>query len=288
MAGEILMQAIAALKGGDKPKARQLFAAAIRQNPDNELAWSWLYSLVETDEQRMHCLKQVIRINPSNLKARQSLDALEAKYSQPPGFDDLQPAQNKPAVPYVGPTVKIPDSPGAVPDLPDTQPNRPVPPQPAPMPGYVVYQPPASPGKFTPRRIVTALAMLLIFASLFATWLNHTFRTGGLFLYNKTDLIKGFETPNGLVTGCAAVLGLILLFAVNKEKTAYFWATFLAILAGISAVIYMVTMKGVLYIDGVWYGTSSPEVGVYMAIFGAILAVGALFIPARNPQLIRQ
>jgi hypothetical protein len=111
MTDEIVMQAIAALKTGNKPKAREYLIAAIKQDLNNELAWSWLFTLVDTDEERIHCLKEVLRINPSNAKAQQALDKLEAKYSQPPSFEDFEPEGNKPVAPYIGPTVKVSNPP---------------------------------------------------------------------------------------------------------------------------------------------------------------------------------
>jgi hypothetical protein len=126
MTDEIVMQAVAALKAGNKPKAREYLITAIKQNPNNELAWSWMFSLVDTDEQRTRCLKEVLRINPSNTKARQTLDKLEAKYSQPPSFENFEPEENKPAVPYIGPTIEIPNPSSVDQRIPVDPPARPV------------------------------------------------------------------------------------------------------------------------------------------------------------------
>ena len=71
-------QGIAALKRGDKVRARQLLIEAAKQNPDNVQAWLWLSGAVETDRERVHCLQQVLRLNPDNQAAAKGLARLVA------------------------------------------------------------------------------------------------------------------------------------------------------------------------------------------------------------------
>jgi hypothetical protein len=77
MSSEIVEQGITALKQGDKKTAKQLLISAVKQNPNDANAWAWLYNSVDTDEQRIRCLREVIRINPANEKARAKLQQLE-------------------------------------------------------------------------------------------------------------------------------------------------------------------------------------------------------------------
>jgi hypothetical protein len=100
MPNELVTQSIAALKSGDKVKARQLLISAVKQNPNDEEAWSWLYQAVENNEQRIRCLQEVLRINPANDKARQALAKLQA-----PG-DDINAFFQTPKQPQ-----KIPQQP---------------------------------------------------------------------------------------------------------------------------------------------------------------------------------
>jgi len=79
-----LEQGIAALKAGQRDEARRLLAAAIRQTPNNERAWLWMYNGSNNDQERQHCLEQALRINPKNEKAKQLLFELQQKNSQPP------------------------------------------------------------------------------------------------------------------------------------------------------------------------------------------------------------
>ena len=74
-----LRQAITLIKSGERQKARQLLAHIIKTNPRNEDAWLWMSSVVESDDQRCHCLKQVLLINPNNSLAHQGLEKLKAK-----------------------------------------------------------------------------------------------------------------------------------------------------------------------------------------------------------------
>ncbi len=74
-----LRQAITLIKSGERQKGRQLLAHIIKTNPQNEDAWLWMSSVVDSDDQRCHCLKQILLINPNNLLAHQGLEKLKAK-----------------------------------------------------------------------------------------------------------------------------------------------------------------------------------------------------------------
>ena len=82
---DLLQQGISAYKTGKRDEARRKFTDFIRQDPDSERAWGWMSNVCNTDEERIHCLKQVVRINPKNEKARQLLDQLLA----PPFVSEL-------------------------------------------------------------------------------------------------------------------------------------------------------------------------------------------------------
>jgi tetratricopeptide (TPR) repeat protein len=86
---DLLQQGIAAYKAGKRDEARKFFIAFVKQNPDNESAWGWMYQASNNDQERIHCLKQVLRINPKNEKAKQMLDSLTG---QDFPFDPPQPA----------------------------------------------------------------------------------------------------------------------------------------------------------------------------------------------------
>ena len=68
--------AISAIKAGRKQEGRQLLNLLIQQNPNDEKAWLWMSSVVDTDEQRARCLYHVMAINPNSDLARRGLEVL--------------------------------------------------------------------------------------------------------------------------------------------------------------------------------------------------------------------
>lgn len=75
---------IAALKAGDLARARQYFVAALQENNDDLQAWLWLSGAVEGDVDRLECLEQVLRIDPSHALAAKGVAQLKAKGVKPP------------------------------------------------------------------------------------------------------------------------------------------------------------------------------------------------------------
>jgi hypothetical protein len=75
---DLLQQGIAAHKAGKRDEARKIFISVVKQSPGNERAWGHLYDVANNDQERTHCLKQILRINPKNEKAKQLLDAQSA------------------------------------------------------------------------------------------------------------------------------------------------------------------------------------------------------------------
>lgn len=73
---EKLKQGKAALNAGDRQTARKLLYQAAKEDPNNESAWQLLYNVCDNDTERVHCLQQVLRINPINHKAHQLLATL--------------------------------------------------------------------------------------------------------------------------------------------------------------------------------------------------------------------
>lgn len=73
---DLIQQGASAFKAGDKEAARKLLITAVKQNPDSERAWGWMYNVCITDKERIQCLKQMLRVNPYNEKAKHLLDKL--------------------------------------------------------------------------------------------------------------------------------------------------------------------------------------------------------------------
>lgn len=74
MLDDLLTQGQAALKAGDKSRARQLLQSAVQQNPQNETAWLWLAGATDVNFERALYLERALEINPGNVPARHELD----------------------------------------------------------------------------------------------------------------------------------------------------------------------------------------------------------------------
>ena len=72
----ILQEGIALALKGDKAAARKLLDQVVASNPRNELAWLWLASASETNEDCIHCWRQVLRMNATSEHAINGLRRL--------------------------------------------------------------------------------------------------------------------------------------------------------------------------------------------------------------------
>lgn len=78
MMNEDLLHAINILKSGQREEARSLLIAILRNKPDNEIAWQWMYNVANNQKEKTDCLKQILRINPENTNAKELLDKFPA------------------------------------------------------------------------------------------------------------------------------------------------------------------------------------------------------------------
>ncbi len=91
-----LRQAIALIQSGKGQSGARLLAEVVQADPENEIAWLWMSGVVHTDEQRIDCLEQVLRINPGNEAAREGLAALRATRQAAP---EMPPTPSEPGPP---------------------------------------------------------------------------------------------------------------------------------------------------------------------------------------------
>jgi hypothetical protein len=75
-------QAESAIKAGDTRTAFEILRQVLADNPDSERAW-WVMSGLVPREQRAHCLEQVLRVNPNNQFAQETLTSLEVSTEEP-------------------------------------------------------------------------------------------------------------------------------------------------------------------------------------------------------------
>jgi hypothetical protein len=73
---------VEALRAGDKRRARRLLSQVVNENPDNVAAWWFLSAAMETADQRIECLRHVLRLRPDHAEARELLRQLEHRVAQ--------------------------------------------------------------------------------------------------------------------------------------------------------------------------------------------------------------
>lgn len=77
MTSDKLRQAIELIKNGDKKGGQDLLVDVVNTDPDNEIAWLWLSSVVP-QEKRTFCLEKALSINPHNIQARNQLEKIKS------------------------------------------------------------------------------------------------------------------------------------------------------------------------------------------------------------------
>lgn len=85
--------AIQEIDGGELSDARQMLAAAIRIDPNYELAWIWFGSIAVSDAERRYCYQRAVEIDPNSVVAER-LAALRTTESHPPA--ELQELEEPP------------------------------------------------------------------------------------------------------------------------------------------------------------------------------------------------
>jgi tetratricopeptide (TPR) repeat protein len=91
----ILQKGIAAAKAGDKDQAREILQDILTQDPKNEEAWWWLASVLEKKD-AIICLKNILKINPSNQKAQAALAKLRSGSSISTATKNIEPQRSAP------------------------------------------------------------------------------------------------------------------------------------------------------------------------------------------------
>lgn len=68
-----LKEAIKLLRKGDKTAAREIFTDLLRSNQSNPEFWLWMSAAVETRQERIFCLENVLKLDPENSLAKRGL-----------------------------------------------------------------------------------------------------------------------------------------------------------------------------------------------------------------------
>ena len=74
MADDVVFQeAVDALRGGDKTKARELLTGLLKTDQNNATYWIWMSALVDTPKERIYCLQTAFKLDPENITAKRGL-----------------------------------------------------------------------------------------------------------------------------------------------------------------------------------------------------------------------
>ena len=80
---DLVREAVAEVRTGNKPAARKLLESACQLNVNNDKAWVWRASLAETTGEAIYFLEQVLRIDPGNATATAWLEKCKPKAEEP-------------------------------------------------------------------------------------------------------------------------------------------------------------------------------------------------------------
>jgi hypothetical protein len=86
-----LALAITAIQDGNLARARRLINSVLRDNPRNLAAWSWACEIAPTRDEQIHCLQQMLAIDPAHAQARRYLGQLQTTLSPAHGPADPLP-----------------------------------------------------------------------------------------------------------------------------------------------------------------------------------------------------
>jgi len=121
-ADSLVREAIAVYRAGNKSQARNLLLQAVDLDEHHEQAWLWLSAVVDSVEDQITCLENVLTINPNNEKAKQGIQLLNEKLASVSAETSQElPEQEVEEDPFAGVTFtsNVPESPAV--DETDTE-----------------------------------------------------------------------------------------------------------------------------------------------------------------------
>ena len=66
-------EAVSAVRNGENNRARGLLTRLIKTDPKNVDCWIWMSAVVETPKERIYCLQEALKVDPSNPVAQRGL-----------------------------------------------------------------------------------------------------------------------------------------------------------------------------------------------------------------------
>jgi len=102
---DLLDQGIAAAKRGERERSEELLLRVLANDEENEFAWLWLSSVVDSEADRVLCLQHVLQLNPESEAAKRGLERLGHSStaditSKNPSMRDIRPASPAASILY--------------------------------------------------------------------------------------------------------------------------------------------------------------------------------------------
>ncbi len=89
----MFQDAVAALRKGDKPRAKELLTLLLKADQNNPRYWIWLSAAMDSSKERVYCLQTALKLDPENGAAKRGLILLGAL----PADESIQPfVMNRP------------------------------------------------------------------------------------------------------------------------------------------------------------------------------------------------
>ncbi len=82
LAKTLVQRGMDAVSDNRKDFARQCFEQALGHEAENEMAWLWLASVADSEEEKTACFEKVLSVNPANETAQMSLRLMESQKTQ--------------------------------------------------------------------------------------------------------------------------------------------------------------------------------------------------------------
>lgn len=92
----MLTEAIAAARAGDKARAKDLLTRLLRIDKDYPEHWLWMSAVVETRQEQIYCLENLLRVDPGNPVARRGLILMGALTVDPKQVSPHTPRRKNP------------------------------------------------------------------------------------------------------------------------------------------------------------------------------------------------
>ena len=82
LAKTFVQRGVDAAKDERRDFARQCFEQALEHDAENELAWLWMASVADSDEEKKDCFEKALSVNPDNETALVSLEIIQTQKTQ--------------------------------------------------------------------------------------------------------------------------------------------------------------------------------------------------------------